>query len=205
MHLCEPCRASRDWEDDPVVKTKIALNLQQRDENRRARCGTCRTFIRNPLFQICARCADAAKLCQNCSKSTESPEALAAREASEVWREWLIDLFTQAVKTYGITASRDLFREQGPEVIGKDAAEFVLRLDHRDIDYGRENRPIMRLVFGPNVYRHRFCASCSAIPKRAPAIVKADLCGHWTTSRSPAYCPVCAAGAGACESCGVSG
>jgi len=202
MHLCGPCQESRDWVNDPVVRAKIELNAQQADPNRKAVCGTCRTLIRNPLFQICARCAAKAHLCQNCSKSTETPEAKAAREASEVWREWLLDLFTQAVKTYGITATRELFRTQGREVLGNDAAEWVVRLDHGDIDYGREQSPIMRLVFGPNVYRHRFCATCAAIPKRAPSLVKADLCGHWTTARFPAYCPLCAAKSNACESCG---
>lgn len=202
MHLCEPCLGSRDWENDPVVRTKIAVNLGQTDENRKARCATCRTLIRNPMFQICGRCAEKARLCQRCSKPTESPEEIATREASEVWREWLIDLFTQAVKTYGLSTSRTLFHEEMRGEIGDDAVEFLISLDHREMDYGRESRPIWKLVFGPNVYRFRFCDACSAIPKRAPGIVKAEHCGHRTTARSPALCPVCAAEKSACEGCG---
>lgn len=202
MHLCGTCEAERDWVHDPVVRTKVELNLQQTDPNRKAQCATCRCLIRNPMFQICAKCAEKARLCQRCSKSTESPEELAVREASEIWREWLIDLFTHAVKTYGLPTARTLFHETMRDAIGNDAVEFVMCLDLRDIDYGRENRPLWKLVLGPNVYRFRWCGACGATPRRAPELLKAAQCGHWTTGRSPALCPVCAAQKDACEGCG---
>ena len=204
MHLCGPCEASRDWVNDPVVQTKIAMNAQQTDENRKARCATCRTLIRNPMFQICARCAEKARLCQRCSKPTESPEEIVAREASEARKDELIDLFTVAVKTYGLSASRTLFHEGMRGEIGDEAVEMLLLLDHREMDNGRERRPLWTKVLGPNVYRHRWCPECAMIPKRAPQIVKAAFCAHFTTGRSPALCPVCAAEKRACEGCGVS-
>ena len=203
MHLCDTCRKTRDWENDLVVKAKIERNLQQTDENRRARCGRCRAAIKNPLFQFCAKCASGERICQHCSRPTESPEEIAARLAAQEERDRMIDLFTLSVKTYGLSTSRMLFEGLRSE-LGDAMVNALVTLDFQDIDYGREQRPIWKLALGQNVYLVRWCETCVLLPKRAPAIVKASACGHWTTARSPAFCPVCAAERGACEGCGAA-
>lgn len=203
MHLCEPCLSSRDWEADPVVQAKIAQNLQQTDENRKARCADCRTYIRNPLFRICAKCAHGADLCQFCTKSTISVEARAEREAAAERREELVDFFTLLMKTYGLTKSRELVAE-ARAIFGDAAVETMLLLGQSEMDNGRERRPIWTKALGPNVFRFRWCPECSATPRRAPAIVKAAFCDHYTTARSPANCPVCAADKQVCEGCGIA-
>lgn len=203
MHLCEPCRSLRDWDNDPAVKAKVDRNLQQTDEHRKARCGSCRVLIRNPLFQHCARCAEKAEICQHCSKSMLTPEERETREAEASVRDDLIDLYTHVVKTYGISAARELI--YGMRGTFSDLqVQMLILLDFRDIDYGRERRPIWTKALGTNVYRARFCDGCLHLPTGAPAIVKASQCGHFTTARSSAYCPVCAADQDACEACGMS-
>jgi hypothetical protein len=203
MKLCDACLALRDWASDPAVQAKIDRNLQERDENRRARCGTCRSFIRNPLFALCAKCADKAELCQHCSASLITPEARAIMAAAAERREALIDFYTEAVKLYGMTTARRLFHEMRA-TFGDVAVDMLILLDFRDLDYGRERRPIWTKVLGTNVFRHRHCQDCAHLPASAPRLIKASGCGHWTTARSGAWCPTCAADLDACEGCGAS-
>ena len=201
MRLCEPCAGSRDW----VGAAPTAKEVKLRAEG--MICQGCGRFATgHPLFRICERCSEKEGRCQHCVKFlTAEAEAEAARDEE---REALIDFFTQCVKTYGISAARGLFEARRDEL--GPAADEVARLDHRDLDgtAGRDRdrerlrRPIWKLVLGPDVYRFRWCAECSMIPRRAPEILKAAHCGHWTTGRSPANCPVCAAQKDVCEGCG---
>ena len=205
MRLCGPCVSSRDW----VGAAPTAKEVLLREQGMICQgCGRYKTG--HPLFRLCEHCSgkEGRERCQHCLAYL-SPEAQ-ARAARDEAREDLIDLFTQCVKGYGIGTARALFEARRDEL--GPAAEEVARLDHRDIDGtgGRERdrerlkRPIWTKVLGPNIFRFRFCADCSAMPKRAPAIIRAEHCGHWTTARSPAWCPTCAADKNACECCGVS-
>ncbi|HTK59750.1 MAG TPA: hypothetical protein VL283_00950 [Candidatus Baltobacteraceae bacterium] len=202
MRLCEPCAGSRDW----VGAAPTAKEVKLRAEG--MICQGCGRFATgHPLFRICERCSEKEGRCQHCMKFlTPEAEAEAAKDEA---REALIDFFTHCVKTYGIGNARGLFEAKRDEL--GPAADEVARLDHRDLDgtgqrdrdRERLRRPIWKLVLGPDVYRFRWCADCSMIPRRAPEILKAAQCGHWTTGRSPSHCPVCAAQKNVCEGCGA--
>jgi hypothetical protein len=200
MHLCVPCQDSRDWPTDPVVRTKIELNLQAR-EDLRARCATCRTYIRNPLFRTCERCAITARHCQLCSKSTLSPEeqsAAAEREKRDDAFEQALDDFTLVVKRFGL-------RGQAAEAfIARHDEETAarLRLVHLGHIDGRADRPIWKEVLGQDVYRSPYCGGCGT---HTPATFgKAINCGHFAIGEMMAWCLLCAVRNQRCATCGAT-
>ncbi len=210
MHLCEPCASSRDWVNDPVVKTKIALNLQQTDENRMARCATCRTRIRNPLFQLCAKCAEKACLCQACSGATAPSPQHVVDEAFET----LFDAFVTLVKTYGADPARKLLAEA--ELSPEEAPHVatLVALDVGQIDapkptyryHYRLQRPIWTKVWGQLSFTSRppRCENCPP-PPRAPAMAsRAANCGHWTAGHGAKWCLPCAVEHRECSVCETS-
>jgi|GEM_PF-2949115 len=210
MHLCEPCRASRDWVADPVVKTKIALNLQQTDENRKARCATCRNLIRNPMFQLCARCAEKSGLCQACSTATRATPEQVADEAFET----LFDAFVTLVKTYGASTARKLLSEAELSPEEAPHAATLVALDVGQVDaaqphyryHYRLRRPIWTKVWGQLGFDARppRCEECAPPPRGAPAMTRAANCGHWTAGHGAAWCLPCAVEHRACSVCETS-
>lgn len=199
--LCTACLALCDWAEDPVVRSKGRHNRERAEQSHPMthRCVTvnCETVI-NPLMKLCQACAGRVGLCQRCQKYLSAEEELANAPNPE--REAMIDFFTVVVKTYGYAKAHWLFTELHAEELGEHAnAAAAMRLDQLD---QRLRRPIWTKVLGTNAYALRFCATCSGVPRAAPAILKASGCGHFTTGRSPAFCPVCAAERNLCEGCG---
>lgn len=207
MHLCDTCRAERDWETDATVQWQIKQNLARADTDAmKARCGECTrpgdpptpTFIRNPLFTVCKKCAERLKECQHCRGTTEAPEALAAAER----REELIDLFTLGMKAYGVSLTTDIFRMHGPSLGIEDYGTVIIAAKSVHLD-GRGDRPIWKKVLGANIYRHpRFCEICRGPAGRA--LCKAERCGHLTIGAEAAFCALCATDERSCERCGTS-
>jgi hypothetical protein len=210
MHLCEPCAASRDWAADPVVRTKIALNLQQTDENRKARCVDCSVLIRNPMFRCCAKCAAKAGLCQFCSGPTGATEAL--QDALDF--ETLFDAYVTLVKTYGVRTARCLLSAAALEPHEAPHVATLVELDvglvdshqpHQRYHY-RLKRPIWTNVWGQLGFdcRPPRCGDCAPPPRNDPAMVRAEKCGHWTAGRRAAWCLPCAVARRACSVCEAS-
>jgi len=207
MHLCDTCRAERDWDTDATVQWQIKQNLARPESDAmKARCGECTrpgdppapTFIRNPLFAICKKCAERLQECQHCRNSTQTPEALAAVER----REELLDLFTLAMKAYGISAVSDIFRDHAAALGIADCGAVVIAAKSVHLD-SRGDRPIWKKVLGGNIYRHpRFCESCRGPYGRA--ICRAERCGHLTVGAAAAFCALCATDERSCERCGTS-
>jgi hypothetical protein len=207
MHLCDQCRADRDWETDTTVLWHIKQNLAKPETDpSKARCRECTqwggapTFIQNPLFEICQRCALRLQQCQHCRTTTLPKEETDRLERHEA----LLDLFTLAMKAYGFSAAQRTFRVQADE-LGIDGVEEILaaiRAVHLD---GRLDRPVWKKVLGANIYRHpRWCGSCGRPNGWHPALCRAERCGHLAVGTTAAYCALCATEERACEACGTS-
>lgn len=207
MHLCGKCRAERDWETDATVQWQIKTNLARPDgDAMKARCTECTrpgnpptpTYIRNPLFTMCKKCAERLQKCQYCRASTETSEALAEAER----REELIDLFTLGMKAYGFTVMVAAFREHAAALGVADVEAAIVSAKSVHLD-GRLDRPIWKKVLGGNIYRHpRFCEGCRAPNGRG--ICRAERCGHLTIGLEASYCALCATDERSCERCGTS-
>ena len=204
MHLCKPCEDLRDWATDPVVRTKIELNAQAH-ENLKARCGTCREYIRNPLFRTCSRCATRERICQHCGKTTltaEEQARKAAAEAVDLAFERVVDDYTIVVKAAGIgSPAAAAFRAlQDPETAEKLGWLYVSHLDARVA-----GRPLMAKLFGPRripdiVRLH--CDRC--VDERRPRVfAKAQNCGHFILGEHQAWCLHCALEQERCSTCGA--
>lgn len=208
--LCAPCLAKRDWATDPVVRTQGVINREKcrsSDESRRSmthRCAQpgCDCAI-NPFLKLCRGCAEAIGRCQHCQAYLTAAEE--AKAAADEGRLRLLDLFIVARKLYGRAATLDLFDRHRAE-LGSDDVQAVLLMDHDAVenDPAWKRRPIWTKVLGMNVFRLRYCPDCASAPRRAPALAKALLCDHFTTARSPACCPTCAAERNVCEGCGAA-
>lgn len=206
MHLCDACRAERDWETDAAVEWQIRQNLaKSASDPSKARCAECTrigsglpTHIRNPLFQICRKCAEHLAECQHCRGTTRTQGELAWLER----REDLLDLFTVAMKAYGRTAARQMFIAQAEALGIERVQEAVLAAESSNLD-ARDHRALWKKVLGGNIYRHpRFCGGCRG--PRGRALCKSERCGHLTVGAEAAYCPLCATEERACEACGTS-
>lgn len=207
MHLCDACRAERDWETDATVRWQIKTNLARADgDPMKARCSECTrpgdppspTYIRNPLFTMCKKCAERLKRCQRCRTSTETLEAQKISER----REELIDLFTLGMKAYGFAATVGVFRERAEALGVTDVEAVIASASTLHLD-GRLDRPIWKKVLGGNIYRHpRFCEDCRAPYGRG--ICRAERCGHLTVGFAASWCALCATDERSCERCGTS-
>lgn len=204
VHLCT--KHQEEWDETPE-STILALTrtITAKTNDKRQRCinSDCRALINYPRFHLCVYCAEKNRQCQQCSASTltEEEKRIEQRKAErEEAHQRAIDLYTLAVKTYGISSARTLLMQESKW--GAELLNSVLCLGHRELDYGREMRPIWRLVLGADVYRNRFCSQCPPVPRQTPSLTRGDLCQHLTVGQFATYCPLCAADAHACERCG---
>lgn len=205
MHLCPRHQAEWEATDEPTIAARMRT-LSALPKHRQRRCinRDCRAKIGYPLFQLCVHCARRDRICQQCSRSTLTQEEVAAaasREKEEELFEATVDLFTYCVKTYGISASRALFMREAP--CDPETLNRLLRLDLHDLDYGREKRRIWTDILGPNVWRKRRHDDCPEPHRATPSLCRAS-CGHLAAGDAVALCPLCAADASACETCGES-
>ncbi len=218
MHLCESCRTERDWENDASLLYMIKANLARTaDDPAKARCKECTrpgtgepTFIRNPIFQICKRCAERLRECQHCRSSTRLPIDQAAEEAFET----LFDAYVTLVKTFGAPAARTLLKEASLSPEEACHAPTLIALDVGLVDsaqpsqryHYRLQRPIWKKVWGTLTFSARppRCADCPPPARRAPSMVRASSCGHWAAGMQAVWCLLCAVEQRVCSTCETS-
>lgn len=218
MHLCEPCRSERDWENDASLLYQIKENrARKNDDPAKARCKECThpgtgepTFIRNPLFEICRRCAERLRECQHCRTSTLQPKELAAQEAFDT----LFDAYVTLVKTFGVRSARALLGEAALSPDEAPHAPTLIALDVGLVDsaqphqkyYERLRRPIWTRVWGTLTFNVRppRCTDCPPPSRYAPSMVRASGCGHWTAGTHAVWCLPCAVEQRVCSVCETS-
>lgn len=206
MHLCDDCRAERDWETGTQVDYLIKANLAKKeDDPSKARCRECTridrspTFIRNPLFEICKKCAERLRQCQHCRKSTLPKDELDRVERHQA----LLDLFTVALKAFGLGTTKTLFRQHAAEIGIEDIGAFD-RLSPGDLD-ARVDRPLWTKVLnGSWRSSPRWCEAHTGSVQWTKSLCRAERCSHWTIGQAAAWCALCAAEEHACETCGTS-
>lgn len=197
-YLCVACAEKRDWENDPHVKTMIALELAKPAEERH-RCCFCGKPMANIFFKLHSGCAKQEQQCQCCTKLMKPEEKPARDEAYETF----LDFFTLLVKSYGMSKARQLAQASS---IWEDNPKIILQL--KDITIAqldsRAESPLWTQVLAGRVMRVRYCASCFPFSPYPPAIGRAAQCGHLVVGSFAEWCALCAAGRVVCEICGVS-
>ncbi|WKZ29463.1 MAG: hypothetical protein QY323_01890 [Patescibacteria group bacterium] len=218
MHLCETCRAEREWDTDESVRWQIAANLARSERDpAKARCAECTqigsgapTFIRNPLFQICRKCAERLDQCQHCRKPMSSSSVAGCGEVFET----LFDAYVTLVKTYGRSTARTLLAAADlssaealhvPTLVELDVGLVDSMQPHQRYHY-RLKRDIWTKVWGQlgfSVVPPR-CEACPPPARAAPAMVRAAHCEHWTAGSSAVWCLPCAVLNRQCAICETS-
>jgi len=222
MHLCTNCQ-SIDWgkriDDD--------LKLSKRGGGVRTNCPYCthvggaRVRLPHISHVMCDVCAKERSECQACGASTLSTPEQARMAAFE----GLFDAYVTLVKTYGATTARKLLLERRngaadfprEQRFSKAEDEHVdaivaIALDlvdssqpHQKYHY-RLKRPIWTKVWGSVGFDARppRCEGCLSPGRSAPAMTRAEKCGHWTAGAQAAWCLPCAVERRLCSCCETS-
>ncbi|MEK7545877.1 MAG: hypothetical protein AAB554_02250 [Patescibacteria group bacterium] len=208
MHLCTNCQTV-DWEK----RIEDDLKLSKNGGKVKANCPYCthvgggRVRLLHSSHSLCDVCAKERGECQACGASTGD---LAAKEAFEA----LFDAYVTLVKTYGATAARKILtdatlaKEEEPHVatlVALDVGEVDSAQPHQRYHY-RLKRGIWTKVWGQLSFAGRppRCARHGPPPRNAPAMVRAEKCGHWTAGHRAKWCLVCAVEHRQCADCETS-
>ncbi len=212
MHLCQPCAHSiQDWSPAPTVSVPAInphdpRNAGERQSAQRPMCPSCRArALGDRRLKTCETCAVANKFCQHCGASTISQEERDREERGARLLDGVLDLFTVLVKTYGYTDARTLLDAHADRIEGSVEVALTHRLE--DLDARIQHRAGLRELFGQLRSRSRGpvrCEACYPPSRRAPAMSKADGCGHWTHGIDMAWCLFCALESEFCANCGVN-
>lgn len=211
MHLCANCQTI-DWDDRIRKDQEHAKN----GGKYKAYCPRCthvgggRVRLPHSAHAMCDVCAKERNECQACGTSTLKAAAQASVEAFET----LFDAFVTLVKTYGATAARKLLSEAAlakeeaahvATLVALDVGEVDSAQPHQKYRY-RLRRPIWTKVWGQLSFAGRppRCESCAPPPRSAPAMTRAERCGHWTAGREAAWCLPCAVERRLCACCETS-
>lgn len=199
QHLCTRCKDKRDWENDPYVKSLMAIE-RGKPEKDRHRCGYCGEPLANIFFKLHTTCAKQEGQCQCCTKTMRVEGAADPGDWEEV-----VDFFTLLVKSYGITPARRLVMASSIWETQLEVVSKLINLTLHNLDEeSRLDRPVWKKVLAGRIMRNRYCQNCPPPSANYPAIGHAEKCGHLVVGEKAEWCALCAADQFVCEICGNS-